>query len=257
MSSWMQGGFVMRFKNRRWGVMLVVAGLFVIGLCLAQALIASAYTEKQADLGASTFAFYCSTCHGDRGQGLTDAWRATWAPGDQNCWTPKCHGPRHPPGGFVIPRDVPAVIGPGTLPGEETALDLYNFIKAEMPYQDPSLLTETERWALTAFLVREHGVSADGIALDANTAAAIRLKLAEAPAALPTWVIASPVPHIISLAASPSPSATPSPLPPATPSPVPLAPVAPASNANWIWIVVIGVALVGGGLALMRLRRSR
>jgi mono/diheme cytochrome c family protein len=63
-----------------WAALVLYFGLVAIAL---------AYTEDQARQGAGVFAFYCSTCHGDRGQGLTDEFRATWAPGDQYCWTPR------------------------------------------------------------------------------------------------------------------------------------------------------------------------
>ncbi len=46
-------------------------------------------SATQLQYGAEVYRLVCSACHGDHGQGLTDAWRATWAPSDQNCWQSK------------------------------------------------------------------------------------------------------------------------------------------------------------------------
>src|SRR5512146_1226620 len=45
----------------------------------------------QVQYGAEVYRLVCQDCHGNRGQGLTGEWRATWAPRDQNCWQAKCH----------------------------------------------------------------------------------------------------------------------------------------------------------------------
>ncbi len=39
----------------------------------------------QLQFGAEVYRPVCQDCHGDKGQGLTGEWRATWAPADQNC----------------------------------------------------------------------------------------------------------------------------------------------------------------------------
>ena len=64
-------------------------------------------SASQADAGAQVYTLVCSACHGDLGQGLTDEWRATWNPSDQNCWQSKCHGLNRPSDGFDLPRYVP------------------------------------------------------------------------------------------------------------------------------------------------------
>jgi mono/diheme cytochrome c family protein len=207
-----------------------------------------AYTESQADRGAELFAFYCSTCHGDRGQGLTDEFRASWAPTHQNCWTPKCHGLNYPDGGFALPKSVPAVIGPHTLTNFTTAESLYHYIKLRMPFQDPDLLSEEERLAVTAFLLREHGVSVDGKLLDATTVASIQLR-ADTP---PVFQTTSPIPTPAAQAVLP---ATPL-APQMTPAAGPSAPVNRASNTRWIWVVVV-VVLTGITATVVRFTRSR
>lgn len=112
----------------------------------------------QADYGAHVYWLSCMACHGDRGQGLTDEWRAAWAPGDRNCWQSKCHAANHPPEGFLLPYAVPPVIGAGTLTKFMTAADLYAYLKARMPWHQPGSLPDDQYWQLTAYLIRANGL---------------------------------------------------------------------------------------------------
>ena len=114
-------------------------------------------SASPADVGAEIYRLVCRDCHGDIGQGLTDEWRATWAPGDQNCWQSKCHASNHPPDGFVLPRFVPPVMGPSGLAQFDEAADLFEFIRSEMPMHNPGSLTDEEYWQLTAYLFQENG----------------------------------------------------------------------------------------------------
>lgn len=109
--------------------------------------------------GAKLFKQWCSTCHGDKGQGLTPEWRAEWPQGKQNCWQSKCHAANHPPDGFSFPKKVPALIGLGTLTKFSTAQDLYAYNKAAMPYWAPNLLDDHEYLAITAFLIESNYAS--------------------------------------------------------------------------------------------------
>lgn len=110
----------------------------------------------EADIGAEIYRLVCRDCHGDRGQGLTDAFRATWAPDDQNCWQAKCHAANHPPEGFLLPRFIPAIIGPNTLVRFESAAQLQTFISKNMPWHNPGSLTTDEYRQLTAYILREN-----------------------------------------------------------------------------------------------------
>src|SRR3990172_4100423 len=120
------------------------AGSILWFVCWAALLVlvvpAGAQETAQADRGADTFFFYCSTCHGRQGEGLTEAFRSQMPPGESNCWQSKCHAPNHPPEGFVFPKYVPALIGYGTLGAFDTAQDLYDFIGVNMPFQIPGQL---------------------------------------------------------------------------------------------------------------------
>jgi hypothetical protein len=141
------------------------------------------YPPTQISLGSQVYYQVCMACHGDRGQGLTDEWRAALDPPDRNCWQSGCHNPRHPPGGFIFPRYVPAVVSPGMVARFTNALELHDFIQNKMPWQAPGGLTDEEYWQLTAFLVSANGINPGAGALNAANAASIRLRLeAKTPA---------------------------------------------------------------------------
>ncbi len=130
-------------------------------------------TATQMDYGHEIYRLVCQDCHGDVGQGLTPEWRSTWAPEDQNCWQSKCHGPSHPPEGFILPV-APAINNLTQLSKFPTALQLQAYIHASMPWYKPGGLTDERAWQVTAYVLKLNSVDA-GPALDANTAAKIRL----------------------------------------------------------------------------------
>lgn len=139
-------------------------------------------SATQADVGAAIYRLVCQDCHGDDGRGLTPEWIATWDPEDQYCWQSKCHALNHPPDGFVLPRDVPTIVGPTALTRFDTALDLYMLMRTNMPWHNPGSLQDTEYWQLTAYLIRENEIDPAVAVLDAERPApspcgAIRLKL--------------------------------------------------------------------------------
>ncbi len=146
----------------------------------------------QADQGAQLFWLHCQPCHGDQAQGLTDDWRAQYPPEDQDCWKSGCHGNRPYQNGFTLPRTIPALIGPSTLSRFGTAADLYAFISHAMPFQAPGSLKPEEYWAITAFLMRGHGLPAASLPIT-DAAAAQRLPLgATAVATAPAVAAATP-----------------------------------------------------------------
>lgn len=115
-----------------------------------------------ADIGAQVYWLNCMPCHGDVGQGLTDEFRATYPPEDNNCWARGCHGRNPYEGGFTLPETVPGLIGPGALTKFSTVANLNGFIRGAMPFEDPGVLTEGEYWQVTTFLLRENGISFSG-----------------------------------------------------------------------------------------------
>jgi len=143
---------------------------------LARPAVSSAQNPTQLDQGALIYWGICLTCHGDRGQGLTDEWRAVFGE-DENCWTSKCHATNHPPQGFFIPRDrlPPALTGPGKLTRFHTAQELYDYILISMPWWDPGSLTQEKAWAVTTYLLKMNGTLPKGVVLNPTDAAAIQV----------------------------------------------------------------------------------
>ena len=172
-----------------FGIALLLAALFFAGESAAPVQAQTAGTPtpdrlaqptlpaapSQADHGAQVYWLRCLTCHGDRGQGLTDEFRQTYPPDHQNCWTSKCHGDHPYQDGFTLPPAVPAVIGPGALQKFPNANSLHAFIAAAMPFWKPGSLSEEEAWSVTAFLLRENGLWDGSGELGAGNAEAVRV----------------------------------------------------------------------------------
>jgi mono/diheme cytochrome c family protein len=142
----------------------------------------------QLEYGTEVYRLVCKACHGDKGQGLTDDWRAQWAPEDQNCWQSKCHARNHPPDGFYMPQ-VPAVLGQ-PIRGFGTALNLYTYTHTYMPWHDRGSMTEKESWSVTAYLLKINGIDPPP-ELNVETAAKIDLSVID-PNLYPTPVPPSP-----------------------------------------------------------------
>lgn len=110
-----------------------------------------------ADRGAQDYWLYCSPCHGDKAQGLTDDFRMQYPKEDQYCWNSGCHGKRPYPNGWTIPRYVPALVGTEALKRFPNGAILKSFIQLKMPFQIPGQLKDAEYWRLTAFLLKQNG----------------------------------------------------------------------------------------------------
>ncbi len=137
----------------------------------------TATPPTQAGHGKDVFYIHCMPCHGDEGQGLTDEFRIRqYPPEDTNCWNSGCHGDRPYEGGFTLPKTVPALIGPDALKRFNTAADVFNFIRAAMPFNAPGSLSQIEYLQLTAFLLERNGMLASGSVLDPASAASVFLR---------------------------------------------------------------------------------
>jgi hypothetical protein len=143
---------------------------------------------SQADHGAQLYWLHCMPCHGEKGQGLTDEFRATYPPEDNNCWARGCHGERPYEDGFTLPTKVPPLIGRFSLRKFPTAASLQAYTSAAMPFWNPGSLPAQENWAITAFLLRANGLWSDEGELNAGNAAQLRLHPA---AAVPTATAAA------------------------------------------------------------------
>lgn len=134
------------------------------------------------DSGAMVFAQRCSTCHADRGQGLTAEWRATWPATHQNCAAAKCHGPNHPEDGFALPNNyAPALIGPATLSRFDNALALHAYVSHAMPWSAPGTMPPDQYWKVVNFLLWTNGFIDVPYGVNANNAASISLKTRSYP----------------------------------------------------------------------------
>lgn len=130
---------------------------------------------RQADRGAQDYWLYCMPCHGDRGQGLTDEFRDLYPPEDRGCWNAGCHGERPYENGWTLPPTVPRIIGPDALTSFPTAATLQAFIQVAMPWHAPGSLDGETYWRLTAFLLRENGVTLGPEPLGPENAAQVRI----------------------------------------------------------------------------------
>ncbi len=107
----------------------------------------------QFDRGKNLYYYHCMPCHGDVGQGLTDAWRMVWEEDHQNCWGRGCHGGHLKDEGFPIPTVVPAIISPNGLYGKYPDLgSLVAYLHDTHPPQKPGKLKDEEYLDLAVFL---------------------------------------------------------------------------------------------------------
>ena len=158
---------------------------------------------SQADRGAQVYWLSCLPCHGDRGQGLTEEFKQTYPAEDRNCWKSGCHGDHPYQNGFTLPKNIPALIGTGTLQKFPNAMVLRSYIYAAMPFWKPGNLTEQESWQVTAFLLRENKIWTGPGELTASNADRILVSgpsqvATPQPAPATSW-ISSPFPFIAGL----------------------------------------------------------
>jgi mono/diheme cytochrome c family protein len=185
----------------------------------------------QADDGAQLYWLHCQPCHGDKGQGLTDEWRAQYPVQEQYCWNSGCHGDRPYDDGFTIPTVVPAVVGGAVNQKFPANGALYGYIRASMPYWNPASLTDDEYLAITAHLARANG-RWDGRQLTVESLAAEQTDVPQM--AVPQTAV------------------------PAATTPTPAAPPPAAGGESmWGWAGLALAALVIGGGILLWLRANR
>ena len=130
---------------------------------------------SQADHGAQVYWLSCMPCHGDRGQGLTDEFRAAYPPEEEYCWESGCHGANPYESGFTLPKKIPAVIGDTTLAKFTDAAQLNAYIRATMPFWNPGSLTEEDAWRVTAFILRQNDLWDASTELSASNAAGVKI----------------------------------------------------------------------------------
>jgi hypothetical protein len=137
-----------------------------------------------AQRGELDYYMNCMPCHGDVGQGLTDAWRQVWVEDHQNCWARGCHGGRVEDGGFPIPRYVPPVMNPPLVPGRfKDSAALLAYLETTHPPQRPGALEPQVYADMVAFLLAPHNQASTSPAVAA--APVVAAPVVAAPAAPP------------------------------------------------------------------------
>jgi hypothetical protein len=147
------------------------------------------------DIGKHVYYYHCMPCHGDQGQGLTDAFRAIWEEDHQNCWGRGCHGGRERDEGFPIPTVIPAVILEGDALQRFASQDeLVAYLELTHPPQEPGRLAVTDYESVVAFL------------WTANHKPAVANKPTSSPTALvePTRLPTQPLPSETPASTTPS-----------------------------------------------------
>jgi quinol-cytochrome oxidoreductase complex cytochrome b subunit/mono/diheme cytochrome c family protein len=134
----------------------------------------TAYPPAQADTGGQIYWGMCMSCHGDKGQGLTEDWVNSFPPEEKNCWDSGCHASDAPANSFVIPQTgIPALTGAGALARFSNSFELYRHIHENMPFARAGSLTSREAWSLTAYILRMSDREIPNFTLDDSSGAAI------------------------------------------------------------------------------------
>jgi S-disulfanyl-L-cysteine oxidoreductase SoxD len=101
--------------------------------------------------GAVVFAQKCAACHGDKGEGKTNARLV----------------------GGQITGDLPAVKTVGSY--WPYATTLFDFTRRAMPWTEPKSLTNDEVYAVTAHILRLNGIIGDNDVMDAKTLPQVKM----------------------------------------------------------------------------------
>jgi cytochrome c len=104
------------------------------------------------ELGRNLYWHWCMTCHGDKGQGLTDEFRGIWVEDHQDCWGRGCHAGHPGDMGFPIPTVVPALVNDAHLASFTSVQELSDFLKATHPPQSPGILKDEEYHDIALFV---------------------------------------------------------------------------------------------------------
>lgn len=108
------------------------------------------------ELGRNLYWNFCMPCHGDKGQGLTDEWRAVWEPDHQDCWGYGCHAGERVQDSFAIPTIVPPVVSSRKLARFSSLQALSEYLKATHPPQHPGWLDDEQYHAIALYVFSEN-----------------------------------------------------------------------------------------------------
>jgi cytochrome c len=119
--------------------------LTALALLLATDTPAFGQKSKQVAGGARLFAEACAVCHGDDGRAGAGYQTPIWGEGAK------------------IQRF-------------ETALGLFEYNQMMMPFDDPTKLTDEEKWAIVAYMLFNHGAIPAEAELGPNNAASVSIR---------------------------------------------------------------------------------
>jgi len=143
--------------NPSWILGIIVATVLPLGCGPIRTPLATGYDvpQDQWSRGVWLYGQHCASCHGEGGEGDADA---------------------------------PKIMGTGALPRVSewkdssrtselgNALDLFEYVKSEMPPLDPNSLEEDQYWAITHYLLKESGYDLGEEPLSFSNASRHRLR---------------------------------------------------------------------------------
>lgn len=143
-----------RWRRRARG--LTAVGAFVIA---AQG-VAYSFTETQANSGALIYQHQCARCHGANGEGKDDSYRGLRAPELIGTTALPCN-----------PRTFEKI----RTSDFRTVMDVYEFVSAIMPADQPASLPAEDYWNVLAFILERNGTAADNTRLNETASRQIAL----------------------------------------------------------------------------------
>jgi polar amino acid transport system substrate-binding protein len=144
-------------RRRRAGrVVATLASLLTVNAALlaGAAGVARAFTDMQVRGGATVYKHQCARCHGPNLEGKDDSFRGLRAPRLTGAGALPCK-PR--PYQKLRQHDF------------KTLKDVYDFVSATMPADQPASLSSAEYWNVLAFVLSKNGKTPDNNRLDAES----------------------------------------------------------------------------------------
>ena len=161
----MSGAFEEHHRGSTWwrcARWLTAVGFFIF----AANGVAHSFTETQAESGARIYQHQCGRCHKPNGEGKDDSYRGLRAP--------------ELIGGTALPCK-PRALQKLRMSDFRTVKDVYEFVSATMPADQPASLSAEEYWNVLAFILQRNGTTADNKRLTATTSREITLRSECAP----------------------------------------------------------------------------
>lgn len=119
--------------------MRIAIGCLLVGAALSTGGLARANDSEQFRRGEALFKEFCVMCHGENGRGGQGYANPIWGAGAQ-------------------------------IKKFKNAQGLFEYHQLLMPFNDPALLNDEQKWAVTAYVLANHAVLGRGDTLDPATA---------------------------------------------------------------------------------------